>query len=257
MTPSLPPSGVRLPQTHPRDKMAQCVRFLMLGWRPEAISKEIFIPVRTIRYWESNLLRYGSSLPPRNRTFGRPRKLTRADEDALFNILAIDGWMMHDEMAFWLSVERGVFVSRSTICRVLKRNKWTQKNIARLSLSRSEALRKAYIEEMKKYTADDLVFLDEAIFNEKTGWRHCGYGPQGERIQYVANTTRGDTYAVLAATTFDGWLPCSVLKKGYYNKDQFYQFITEFLIPCLKETYGDTGKVIIMDNVQIHCDEAI
>jgi len=60
MTPSLPPSGVRLPQTHPRDKMAQCVRFLMLaiGWRPEAISKEIFIPVRTIRYWESNLLRY-------------------------------------------------------------------------------------------------------------------------------------------------------------------------------------------------------
>ena len=148
MTPSLPPSGVRLPQTHPPDKMAQCVRFLKLGWRPEAISKEIFIPVRTIRYWESNLLRYGSSFPPRNRTFGRPRKLTRADEDALFNILAIDGWMMHDEMAFWLSVERGVVVSRPTICRVLKRNKWTQKNIARLSLSRSEALRKAYIEKM-------------------------------------------------------------------------------------------------------------
>ena len=38
---------------------------------------------------------------------------------------------------------------------------------------------------------------------------------------------------------------------------QFYQFITEFLIPYLKETYGDTGKVIIMDNVQIHCDEAV
>ena len=68
---------------------------------------------------------------------------------------------------------------------------------------------------------------------------------------------RGDTYAVLAATTFDGWLPCSVLKKGYYNKEQFYQFIAEFLIPCLKETYGDAGKVIIMDNVQIHCDEAV
>jgi hypothetical protein len=33
------------------------------GWRPEAISEEIFIAVRTIRYWESNLLRYSSSLP--------------------------------------------------------------------------------------------------------------------------------------------------------------------------------------------------
>ena len=117
---------------------------------PLFLLREIFNPVRTICYWESNLLRYGSSLPPRNRTFGRPCKLTRADEDALFNILAIDGWMTHDEMAFWLSVERGVVVPRPTICRVLKRNKWTQKNIASLSLSRSEALRKAYIEEMKK-----------------------------------------------------------------------------------------------------------
>ena len=106
----------------------------MLGWRPEAISGEIFIPVRTIHRWESNLLRYGSPLPPRNRTFG-PRKLTRADEDALFDILAIDGWMMHDEMAFWLAVERSVVVSRSTICRLLKRDKWTRKNIARLSLT--------------------------------------------------------------------------------------------------------------------------
>ena len=72
--------------------------------------------------------------------------------------------------------------------------------ILHVSLSRSEAPREAYIEEIKKYAADDLVFLDEAIFDEKTGWRHRGYGPQGERIQYAANTTRGDTYAVLAAT---------------------------------------------------------
>src|ERR1700740_1269138 len=79
----------------------------------------------------------------------------------------------------------------------------------------------------------------------------------GRTLQYVANTTRGDTYSVLAATTFDGWLPCSVLKKGYYNKDQVYQFITEFLIPCLKETYGDAGRLIIRDNVQIHCDKAV
>ena len=156
--------------------------------------------MRTIRCWESNLLRYGSPLPPRNRAFGRPRKLTRADKDALFDTLAIDGWMMHDEIAFWLAVERGVIVSRSTVCRLLKRNKWTRKNIARLSLSRSEVLREAYIEEMKKYAADDLVFLDEAIFNEKTGWRYRGYGLYGERIQYAANT-RDDTYAVLAATT--------------------------------------------------------
>jgi hypothetical protein len=104
MAPLPPGSYARLPQTHTPAKMAPCVRFLTLGWRPDAISREIFIPARTIRCWESNLLRYGSPLSPRNRAFGR------------------------------------------------------------------QELREAYIEEMKKYIAEDLVFLDEAIFNEKTGW---------------------------------------------------------------------------------------
>lgn len=107
-----------------------------------------------------------------------------------------------------------------------------------------EALRKAYIEEMKKYTADDLVFLDEAIFNEKTGWRHPG-------MDHRANASN-TSLIPLGAILMRFWQRLHLMA-GY--PVQFYQFITEFLIPCLKETYGDTEKVIIMDNVQIHCDE--
>jgi hypothetical protein len=38
--------------------------------------------------------------------------------------------------------------------------------ILHASLSRSDELREAYIEKMKRYAADDLEFLDEAIFYE-------------------------------------------------------------------------------------------
>ena len=92
---------------------------------------------------------------------------------------------------------------------------------------------------MKKYTADDLVFLDEAIFNEKTGWRHPGMNHRAN----APNTSLIPLRAILMRF----WQRLHLMA-GY--PVQFYQFITEFLIPCLKETYGDTEKVIVRTLVQ-------
>jgi hypothetical protein len=33
---------------------------------------------------------------------------------------------------------------------------------------------------MLQFAANDLVFLDESIFNEKTGWRFQAYAPIGD-----------------------------------------------------------------------------
>ena len=45
----------------------------------------------------------------------------------------------------------------------------------------SEVLCQAYRCEMTTcFTAKQLVFLDESIFNEKTGWRNFAYAPIGE-----------------------------------------------------------------------------
>lgn len=41
-----------------------------------------------------------------------------------------------------------------------------QKEIRRISLN--EAIRRAYIDDIRRLAAEDLVFLDESIFNEKT-----------------------------------------------------------------------------------------
>ena len=94
-------------------------------------------------------------------------------------------------------------------------------------MMQSEALRDAFLQEMSNF---DLVFLDESIFNEKTGWRHRAYAPVGHEPPYVANVRRGDTYAIIAAMTLNGWLPCTAVKRGYYSKEPFIDWLKEHLI---------------------------
>ena len=54
-------------------------------------------------------------------------------------------------------------------------------------MARSESLHQTYQDDMRCFAADDMIFLDESIFNEKTGWRHQAYAPIGHEAQYEAN----------------------------------------------------------------------
>jgi hypothetical protein len=156
-----------------------------------------------------------------------------------------------DEMEYWLLAERSVRVSKSTISRVLKRNGWTRKEIRRISCQRSEELRQLYRDEMAQFIADDLVFLDESIFNEKTGWRTKAYAPVGREARYHEDIRRGDTWSICAAMTLDGWLPCTAYKQGYFKADHFYEWITVHLLPTL-DRLSVRPRVIVLDNVSIH-----
>ena len=75
---------------------------------------------------------------------------------------------------------------------ILKSKGWTKKKLYRLSLTRSESLRKDWQQDMLQFTADDLIFLDESIFNKRTGWRSRGWAPIGEDARYYGDIRRGD-----------------------------------------------------------------
>lgn len=49
-------------------------------------------------------------------------------------------------------------------------------------MDRSETLRRAYLDDIRRFVAEDLIFLDESIFNEETGWRHHAYAPIGDEV---------------------------------------------------------------------------
>jgi hypothetical protein len=71
--------------------------------------------------------------------------------------------------------------------RLLKRKKWTRKELWRISLNHSKSLHQAYHDDRRRFTADDLVFLDELIFNGKTGWRYQLYAPISRGLNMMLN----------------------------------------------------------------------
>jgi transposase len=155
-------------------------RFIELGWKPQAIADREGCSLSMIYKMEQTILTYGTLRKPIQGKLGRPLKVSREDEEALFDEMVRSGWMYQDEIAYWLMVERGVFISQPTISRMIKRNQWSARSIRPFSINRNEELREYYRRDMEGYAAEDLVFLDESLFNEKTGWRHKAYAPVGK-----------------------------------------------------------------------------
>lgn len=64
------------------------------------------ISSRSVHRIQENLMRYGSVRKPHYRTLGRAKKLSKADEEALFEYLLHEGWRQQDEIKYWLWHER-------------------------------------------------------------------------------------------------------------------------------------------------------
>ena len=75
---------------------------------------------------------------------------------------------------------------------------------------------------MPDLTAEQLVFLDEALFKMQPGWRCMAYGPIGQRVVREDDLRRGDTSSILPAYTTEGYLPCPSIRLGYFNGEAFY-----------------------------------
>jgi hypothetical protein len=75
---------------------AQCstvTRYLLLGWKCKAIATECGISSRSVYRIQENLMRYGSA---HYRALWRAKKLSKADEEALFEYLLHEGWRQQD-----------------------------------------------------------------------------------------------------------------------------------------------------------------
>jgi transposase len=69
-------------------------------------------------------------------------------------------------MAIFLEEEWGITIDRSTISRLLKKHRISNKKGQRLGHTQSQSLRTAWQSLMLDITAEQLVFLDESIFKQ-------------------------------------------------------------------------------------------
>jgi transposase len=109
---------------------------------------------------------------------------------------------------------------------------------------------------MSRFPIEDIIYLDESIFNEKTGWRYRGYAPIGDEVRYSEDVRRGKTWSVCGVLASDG-LVCDSIRKGYFNAASFLEFIEEVMIPSLRAKYGNRPIIVVMDNCSTHINQRV
>jgi transposase len=101
-----------------------------------------------------------------------------------------------------------------------------------------------------------MVFIDESLFKQQTGWRLMAYGLIRSPIRYADDTARGNTWSILPAYTVNGYLPCTGIRLGFFNGDAFTSWILNELLPYLKP-FPEPQSVVCLDNLNVHLDARV
>ncbi len=67
---------------------------------------------------------------------------------------------------------------------------------------------------------------------------------------------QGNVLGVLPAYTIDGYLPCTGVKEGWFNGEDFYSWLANELLPHCT-LFPGPRTVIVLDNVKNHCNPRI
>ena len=234
---------------------SKAVQLLRTHWKPDAIAKHYPCSRSTAYIWERQLQMYGAPQNPHHLRRGRPRAIPPAALKDLLEYQEQNPWAYHDELAMFLEEEWDISVSRSTVCRILKRANLNRKRGERVG-PQNQILRTAWRADMINFTVNQLIFLDESIFKLQSGWRMMAYGPIGDPVRWADDIRRGDTWSILASYTIDGYLPCTGIRQGYYNTEAFLEWVIEELLPQCSP-FPMPRSVICMDNVNVHIDPRI
>jgi len=76
---------------------------------------------------------------------------------------------------------------------------------------RNPELRDAWILKLTKYTASQLIFLDESAANERTGDRKYGWAPVGTTPYEYSPIKRSERWSILPVYGAEGFLAWDII----------------------------------------------
>lgn len=82
------------------------------------------------------------------------------------------------------------------------------------------------------------------------------YALTGQPVRYSDDITRGETWSILLAYTTEGYLPCTGIRKGFFNGDAFVSWVLNELLPYLNPFPGPRS-VVCLDNLNVHLDSRV
>ncbi len=234
------------------------VRLLLLHWQPFVIVEEVHCCSRTMYSIRENIFMYSSSFKSQFRLKEAFRKMFKTAENDLIVYLEDQSWIMQKEMIWYIWEKWDINVHRFMISRILKRRRWSNKKEQRVEVRQNEKLRLNWIADMLRLMIEQLVFVNESLFNEITDWRHQVYVfvDQSARYQVFIFRMREHCWSVLLIYTKDEYLFCIDIRKNWFNDKTFFRWIADELL-SLCSFFSTLKSVIIMNNASVHCNHRI
>lgn len=207
----------------------RAVQLISEGWSLEQVIEAIGVSRRSIDRWVDNYETFGSVKPPAVIS-GRPRVLKPDAIEGLTDLLAESPGLYLDEIAEYLALYHDEPLSITALHDNLTELGITRKIMRRAALERDDALRAAWLEDtLLRYTADEMVFLDESSKDGRTVFRKYGRAPQGKRPVIQESNDRGTRYSILPAITINGYIAVRVIE-GSVDGAEFFDFVLDDLV---------------------------
>ncbi len=245
-----------MPEPLPASLRSKILRLLLLHWTPSAIAEEVHCCPATVYNVQENLFMYNSPFRSQFRPKDASRKIFKTAENGLIVYLEEQSWVMQKEMIWYIWEEWDINVHQFTISRILKRRGWSIKKGQRVEVRQNDELRLNWVADMLRLTVEQLVFVNESLFNEITGWRHQAYALVDQSARYQAFRTREHCWSVLSIYTKDEYLFCIDIRENWFNDETFFRWLADELLP-LCSLFSTSRSVIIMNNASVHCNSRI
>jgi len=209
---------------------------------------------QTVARIRSYLRAFNQAYPPLFNLRGRPRVLTPAQESFIVDYLHDRPSAYLSEVQWVLQDEFEVIVELHTLSRAIRRQGWTRKTLKRHAAERSEHLRTRWLGRMAEWSPEQVVFVDESVSNERTGWRKYGWSPRGVAPIEIASIKRSQRWSILPAYSIEGWIEGTLCIQGSITAEIFNDWLRDTVLPyCRRRRLsGYPPQVLIMDNASIH-----
>ncbi len=192
---------------------SKILRLLLLHWISLVIVKEVHCHRNIIYTMQENLFMYDSFFRSQFRSKSALRKIFSAAEDVLITYLKQQSWVMQKKMIWFLWEEWKLNVHQFMISKILKRRRWSNKKKQRVSIRQNDEFHLNWIVDLLQLMTEQLVFVDEILFNETTRWHHQVYTSIDESARYQVFKKKENCWSVLSIYMIDDYLFCIDIHK--------------------------------------------
>ena len=132
------------------------------------------------------------------------------------------------------NIFNSIHVYQFMISRILKKRHWSNKKRQHVSIRQNDELQLNWVVDLLQLMTEQLVFVNETLFNETTRWCHQVYASVDESARYQVFRKRKHFWSILSMYTIDDYLLCIDIHEDWFNDETFFAALKLSMICLLK-----------------------